>query len=71
MKPERLGIYSNEIYSLKTHSSQYLQAHEISEASLPYGGYEIYHVEKVRYTGKCGKCGNECEYEKWERIKKL
>ena len=71
MKPQKLGIYSNEIYSLKNHSSQYLQAHEITKDSLPYGGYEIYRVEKVLYTGKCDKCGNECEYEKWERIEKL
>mgnify|MGYP003293851149 FL=1 len=71
MRPQKLGIYSNEIYSLKTRDSQYLQAHEISESSLPYGGYELYHVEKVRYTGNCDKCGKECEYEKWERIKKL
>lgn len=70
-KEERLGIYSNEIYSTQNHDSQYLQADQITKDSLPYGGYEIYHVEKVCCICRCEDCDNEWKYEKWDRIKKL
>lgn len=63
-----LDEYCTEIYGTKTHTSQYVQADEITKDMLPEGGYKIYKVQRYRYENHCAKCDNTWETLSWKRL---
>lgn len=68
-KPQ--GEVCNEIYGLKTYTSQYLLPSEITPECFPEGGYKIYLVKKYSYTYHCTKCNAKWEGEGWKRIQEI
>lgn len=63
--------FATEVYGLKTFSSQYLKLEDITEKTLPEGGYKLYAVQKYHYYYRCPECDVKWREQEWKRLKKL